>query len=108
MVWVFQQGNLGFLVGSPVVTGTLDTTIPILMFCVLLGLGTALAVLVDATLIRGALPQRVGVSVPSIYLHVADAAAQGPSARRSSRRCGHRATPTSTSRWRTPSTTGSS
>ena len=38
MVWVFQEGNLGFLVGSPVVTGTLDTTIPILMFCLLFGL----------------------------------------------------------------------
>ena len=38
MVWVFQEGNLGFLIGSPVVTGTLDTTIPILMFCLLFGL----------------------------------------------------------------------
>ncbi len=38
MVWVFQQGNLTGLIGDPVVTGTLDTTIPILMFCVLFGL----------------------------------------------------------------------
>ena len=38
MVWVFQQGHLGGLIGSPVVTGTLDTTIPILMFCLLFGL----------------------------------------------------------------------
>ncbi len=38
MVWVFQQGHLIGLVGDPVVTGTLDTTIPILMFCLLFGL----------------------------------------------------------------------
>ena len=38
MVWVFQQGHLVGLIGDPVVTGTLDTTIPILMFCVLFGL----------------------------------------------------------------------
>ena len=38
MVWVFQQGHLGALLGDPVVTGTLDTTTPILMFCVLFGL----------------------------------------------------------------------
>jgi RND superfamily putative drug exporter len=38
MVWVFQQGHLTWLIGDPVVTGTLDTTIPILMFCVLFGL----------------------------------------------------------------------
>ncbi|MCW2613564.1 MAG: putative rane protein [Frankiales bacterium] len=38
MVWVFQQGHLGGLIGDPVVTGTLDTTIPILMFCLLFGL----------------------------------------------------------------------
>lgn len=38
MVWVFQQGHLTSLIGDPVVTGTLDTTIPILMFCVLFGL----------------------------------------------------------------------
>ena len=38
MVWIFQQGNLTGLLGDPVVTGTLDTTIPILMFCVLFGL----------------------------------------------------------------------
>ena len=38
MVWVFQQGHLVGLIGDPVVTGTLDTTIPILMFCLLFGL----------------------------------------------------------------------
>ena len=38
MVWVFQQGNLTGLIGDPVVTGTLDTTVPILMFCLLFGL----------------------------------------------------------------------
>jgi len=38
MVWIFQQGHLTGLLGDPVVTGTLDTTIPILMFCVLFGL----------------------------------------------------------------------
>ncbi len=38
MVWVFQEGHLTGLIGDPIVTGTLDTTIPILMFCVLFGL----------------------------------------------------------------------
>jgi RND superfamily putative drug exporter len=38
MVFVFQQGHLGKLIGDPIVTGTLDTTMPILMFCVLFGL----------------------------------------------------------------------
>jgi RND superfamily putative drug exporter len=38
MVFVFQQGHLGWLVGHPIVTGTLDTTTPILMFCVAFGL----------------------------------------------------------------------
>ncbi len=38
MVWIFQQGHLVGLIGDPVVTGTLDTTVPILMFCVLFGL----------------------------------------------------------------------
>ena len=38
MVWVFQQGHLTGLIGDPLVTGTLDTTMPILMFCVLFGL----------------------------------------------------------------------
>ena len=38
MVWVFQEGHLTWLVGDPIVTGTLDTTMPILMFCVLFGL----------------------------------------------------------------------
>ena len=38
MVWVFQEGHLANLIGDPIVTGTLDTTTPILMFCVLFGL----------------------------------------------------------------------
>ncbi len=38
MVWVFQEGHLTGLIGDPIVTGTLDTTMPILMFCVLFGL----------------------------------------------------------------------
>jgi RND superfamily putative drug exporter len=38
MVWVFQEGHLTKYLGDPVVTGALDTTTPILMFCVLFGL----------------------------------------------------------------------
>ena len=38
MVWVFQQGHLSSLIGDPIITGALDTTMPILMFCVLFGL----------------------------------------------------------------------
>jgi RND superfamily putative drug exporter len=38
MVWVFQEGHLTGLIGDPIVTGALDTTMPILMFCVLFGL----------------------------------------------------------------------
>jgi RND superfamily putative drug exporter len=38
MVWVFQQGHLTGIIGDPIVTGALDTTTPILMFCVLFGL----------------------------------------------------------------------
>ncbi|MEU2717303.1 MMPL family transporter [Streptomyces sp. NPDC007205] len=38
MVYVFQEGHLSFLVGSPPHTGTLDATIPILTFCVAFGL----------------------------------------------------------------------
>ncbi len=38
MVWVFQEGHLAGLIGDPIITGTLDTTMPILMFCVLFGL----------------------------------------------------------------------
>ncbi|MCA1720517.1 MAG: MMPL family transporter [Actinobacteria bacterium] len=38
MVWVFQEGHLTGLIGDPTVTGALDTTTPILMFCVLFGL----------------------------------------------------------------------
>jgi RND superfamily putative drug exporter len=38
MVWIFQEGHLTWLLGDPITTGTLDTTMPILMFCVLFGL----------------------------------------------------------------------
>ena len=38
MVWVFQDGNLSRFLGDPTITGALDTTTPILMFCVLFGL----------------------------------------------------------------------
>jgi RND superfamily putative drug exporter len=38
MVFVFQQGHLTWLVGDPLVTGTLEVTIPVLMFCVAFGL----------------------------------------------------------------------
>ncbi|MDP9182739.1 MAG: MMPL family transporter, partial [Actinomycetota bacterium] len=38
MVWVFQEGHLASLVGDPIITGALDTTTPILMFCILFGL----------------------------------------------------------------------
>jgi RND superfamily putative drug exporter len=38
MVWVFQEGHLTKYLGDPNVTGALDTTTPILMFCVLFGL----------------------------------------------------------------------
>ena len=38
MVYVFQQGHLQWLVGDFTATGTLDTTTPILMFCVAFGL----------------------------------------------------------------------
>jgi RND superfamily putative drug exporter len=38
MVWVFQEGHLTRYLGDPAVTGALDTTTPILMFCVLFGL----------------------------------------------------------------------
>jgi RND superfamily putative drug exporter len=38
MVWVFQEGHLTRFLGDPAVTGALDTTTPILMFCVLFGL----------------------------------------------------------------------
>ena len=38
MVWIFQEGNLTQFLGNPNVTGALDTTTPILMFCVLFGL----------------------------------------------------------------------
>ena len=38
MVYVFQEGHLRWLVGDFTVTGALDATTPILMFCVLFGL----------------------------------------------------------------------
>jgi RND superfamily putative drug exporter len=38
MVWIFQEGHLTGLIGDPVVTGTLNISMPILMFCVLFGL----------------------------------------------------------------------
>jgi putative drug exporter of the RND superfamily len=38
MVFVFQEGNLRQLVGDFTVTGMIDTTIPVLMFCVAFGL----------------------------------------------------------------------
>jgi RND superfamily putative drug exporter len=38
MVFVFQEGHLRWLVGDFTATGTLDTTTPILMFCVAFGL----------------------------------------------------------------------
>jgi RND superfamily putative drug exporter len=38
MVWVFQEGHLASWIGDPIVTGTIDTTMPILMFCILFGL----------------------------------------------------------------------
>lgn len=38
MVYVFQDGHLRWLVGDFNISGTLDTTMPILMFCVAFGL----------------------------------------------------------------------
>src|SRR3954452_14460869 len=38
MVWIFQDGHFASLVGHPIVTGSLDTSMPILMFCVAFGL----------------------------------------------------------------------
>lgn len=38
MVYVFQEGHLRWLVGDFVTGGTLDTTIPVLMFCIAFGL----------------------------------------------------------------------
>jgi RND superfamily putative drug exporter len=38
MVYIFQQGHLNWLVGHPIVTGTMDTSMPLLMFCVAFGL----------------------------------------------------------------------
>ncbi len=38
MVYVFQDGHLGALVGHPIATGFLDMTVPVLMFCIAFGL----------------------------------------------------------------------
>lgn len=38
MVWVFQDGRLQWLVGDFTVTGRIDVTMPILMFCIIFGL----------------------------------------------------------------------
>ena len=38
MVFVFQDGHLGWLVGHPITTGYLDMTVPVLMFCIAFGL----------------------------------------------------------------------
>lgn len=38
MVFVFQDGNLQWLVGDFTVTGRVDVTMPILMFCIIFGL----------------------------------------------------------------------
>lgn len=38
MVFIFQEGNLTFLAGDFTVTGQIDVTMPILMFCVIFGL----------------------------------------------------------------------
>ncbi|MEV0679093.1 MMPL family transporter [Actinosynnema sp. NPDC050436] len=38
MVWVFQEGHLSWLIGSPTITGLIDIDTPVLMFCVAFGL----------------------------------------------------------------------
>jgi RND superfamily putative drug exporter len=38
MVFVFQEGHLGWLIGSPIVTGLIDVSVPILVFCIAFGL----------------------------------------------------------------------
>jgi putative drug exporter of the RND superfamily len=38
MVWIFQEGHLSALLGGFTVTGELDTSMPILMFCIAFGL----------------------------------------------------------------------
>src|SRR6478672_1766668 len=38
MVFVFQEGHLGWLIGKPTVTGLIDITLPILVFCIAFGL----------------------------------------------------------------------
>jgi RND superfamily putative drug exporter len=38
MVWIFQEGHLSGLLGNFTVTGELDTSMPILMFCIAFGL----------------------------------------------------------------------
>jgi RND superfamily putative drug exporter len=37
-VFVFQEGHLGWLIGSPIVTGLIDVSVPILVFCIAFGL----------------------------------------------------------------------
>jgi RND superfamily putative drug exporter len=38
LVFLFQDGHWGWLIGNPIITGSLDMTIPVLMFCVAFGL----------------------------------------------------------------------
>ncbi|WP_259332693.1 MMPL family transporter [Streptomyces anthocyanicus] len=38
MVFVFQDGHLQWLVGDFTVTGRIDVTMPVLMFCIIFGL----------------------------------------------------------------------
>ena len=38
MVWIFQEGHLSGLLGDFQVTGSIDTAMPILMFCIAFGL----------------------------------------------------------------------
>jgi RND superfamily putative drug exporter len=38
LVFLFQDGHWGALIGHPIITGSLDMTIPVLMFCVAFGL----------------------------------------------------------------------
>lgn len=64
MTWVFQDGHLSGVLGFT--PGPLSTTMPPLLFCIAFGLskvsfiqffgiGTALAILIDATLVRAIL-----------------------------------------------------
>lgn len=51
LVWVFQQGNLSSLLGFTA-TGTLDLSIPILMFCVTFGLSMDYEVLLLSRILQ--------------------------------------------------------